>query len=100
MGIFNEQSSYHPFARGIQGAPGVGFNLTADGNYDMIDKKLTNVGDWVSPNDAVTRKQLDNAEVGDIKADINFKNSYNIQNSAKRTFNQLKAGTKSLVTKK
>ena len=33
MGIFNEQTFDHPFSRGIQGAPGVGFNLTADGNY-------------------------------------------------------------------
>ena len=45
MGIFNEHSSnQHPFAKGLQGAPGVGFNLTADGNYDMVGKKLTNVG--------------------------------------------------------
>ena len=29
MGIFNEHSSTH-FAKGIHGAPGVGFNLTAD----------------------------------------------------------------------
>ena len=28
MGIFNEQSYNHPFARGIQGAPGVGFSLS------------------------------------------------------------------------
>ena len=98
MGIFNEQSNNHPFARGIQGAPGVGFNLSSSGDYDMINKKLRNVGDGVSPNDAVTRKQLDNAGVGDITANINLKNSYNIQNSAKRTFNQLKADTKSLVS--
>ena len=39
MGIFNEQSFDHPFARGIQGAPGVGFSLTTDGNYDMNNKK-------------------------------------------------------------
>ena len=38
MGIFNEQSFDHPFAKGIQGAPGVGFSLTADGNYDMNKK--------------------------------------------------------------
>ena len=63
MGIFNEQSYNHPFARGIQGSP--------------------------DPSDAVTRKQLDNAGVGDITADINLKNSYNIQNNKKRTFNQL-----------
>ena len=98
MGIFNEQSSNHPFARGIQGAPGVGFNLTTDGNYDMIGKKLTNVGDGTDPSDAVTRKQLDNAGVGDIAANINLKNSYNIQNSKKRTFDQLKADTESVVS--
>ena len=98
MGIFNEQSYNHPFARGIQGAPGVGFSLTADGNYDMTGKKLTNVGDGTDPSDAVTRKQLDNAGVGDITADIDLKNSYNIQNSKKRTFNQLKADTESLVS--
>ena len=98
MGIFNEHSYNHPFARGIQGAPGVGFSLTADGNYDMIGKKLTNVGDGTDPSDPVTRKQLDNAGVGDITADINLKNSYNIQNNKKRTFNQLKADPKSLVS--
>ena len=38
MGVFNEQSFDHPFARGIQGAPGVGFSLTEDGNYDMNKK--------------------------------------------------------------
>ena len=38
MGIFNEQSFDHPFAKGIQGASGVGFSLTADGNYDMNKK--------------------------------------------------------------
>ena len=98
MGIFNEQSYNHPFAREIQDAPGVGFSLTVDGNYDMTGKKLTNVGDGTDPSDAVTRKQLDNAGVGDITADIDLKNSYNIQNSKKRTFNQLKADTESLVS--
>ena len=39
MGIFNELSYSHPFVRGIQGAPGVGFSLTSDGNYDMVGKK-------------------------------------------------------------
>ena len=97
MGIFNEQSN-HSFARGIQGAPGAGFSLTADGNYDMLKRKLTNLGDGTDPNDAVTRKQLDSAGVGDITADIDLKNSYNIKNSAKRTFDQLKAATESLVS--
>ena len=42
MGIFNEQSFDHPFARGIQDAAGVGFNLTSSGDDDMINKKLRN----------------------------------------------------------
>ena len=64
----------------------------------MLKRKLTNLGDGTDSNDAVTRKQLDSAGVGDITADINLKNSYNIKNSKKRTFNQLKADTKSLVS--
>ena len=44
MAIFNEHSNNNPFARGIPGAPGVGFSLTSDGDYDMVGKKLTNVG--------------------------------------------------------
>ena len=98
MGIFNEQSNNHPFARGIQGAPRVGFHLTSSGDYDMVNKKLRNVGDGTDPNDAATRKQLDNAGVGDITADLDLKKSYNIQNGKKRTFNQLKADTESLVS--
>ena len=59
MGIFNEQSLDHPFSRGIQGAPGVGFSLTADGNYDMSAKKLTNVGAPTDDKDAATKKYVD-----------------------------------------
>ena len=51
MGIFNEHSSdQHPFAR---------FNLTADGNYDMVGKKLKNVGAPESDTDSATKKYVD-----------------------------------------
>ena len=45
MGIFNEHSNNQPksqqgFLRELQGSPGVGFNLTKDGNYDMVNRKL------------------------------------------------------------
>ena len=59
MGIFNEQSFDHPFAKGIQGAPGVGFSLTANGNYDMNKKRLTNVGAPSANTDAATKKYVD-----------------------------------------
>lgn len=98
MGIFNQQSHSHPFARGIQGASGVGFSLTADRNYDISGKKLTNVSDGDSPSDAVTRKQLDNVTFGSLTQDIDLKSRYNINNNANRTYNQLKLDTKTLVS--
>ena len=64
MGIFNEQSFDHPFAKGIQGAPGVGFSLTADGNYDINGKRLTNVGAPNSNTDAATKKNVDDNSSG------------------------------------
>ena len=63
MGIFNQHSNNQPkqqgFLRGMQGSPGVGFSLTKDGNYDMLNKKLKNVGEGVKSSDAVTKHQLE-----------------------------------------
>ena len=70
MGIFNEQSSGQQFAKGIQGAPGVGFNLTADGNYNMVNKKLTNVGSPTSNADAATKKHVDDNSGGGTSSNL------------------------------
>ena len=43
--------------RGLQGA---GFKITANGNYDLENKRLTNVADATGQDDAVTKSQLDN----------------------------------------
>ena len=62
MGIFNQHSINQPhqsFLRGIQGSPGIGFSLTKDGNYDMNNKKLKNVGEGVESSDAITKHQLE-----------------------------------------
>lgn len=85
IGIFNEHSSnQHQFAKGIQGAPGAGFNLTADCNYDMVSKKLTNVADGTDSNDAVTKKQLDDSGLGDsVSQDTDLKITYNVIKSKK-----------------
>ena len=64
MGILNEHSSGQQYARGIQGAPGVGFNLTEDGNYDMVNERLTNVGAPTSNTDAATKKYVDDNSGG------------------------------------
>ena len=85
MGIFNEHSSNHyQFAKGIQGAPGVGFNLTADGNYDMVGKKLTNVGAPTSDTDSATKKYVDTHSGGGktslltVDSNIDMKSQYRI----------------------
>ena len=87
MGIFNEHSSNHyQFAKGVQGAPGVGFNLTADGNYDMVGKKLTNVGTPTSDTDSATKKYVDTNSGGGktslltVDSNIDMKSQFLITN--------------------
>ena len=87
MGIFNEQTFDHPFAKGIQGAPGVGFSLTADGNYDINKKRLTNVGAPSNNTDAATKKYVDDNSSGSqtttrltVDSNIDMKDRYRILN--------------------
>ena len=87
MGIFNEQSLDHPFAKGIQGAPGVGFNLTSSGDYDMINKKLRNVGAPSVNSDAATKKYVDDNSTGTpstsrltVDSNIDMKDRFRILN--------------------
>ena len=87
MGIFNEQSLDHPFAKGIQGAPGVGFNLTSDGDYDMVNKKLRNVGAPSTNTDAATKKYVDDNSTGTpstsrltVDSNIDMKDRFRITN--------------------
>ena len=77
MSIFNQHSNNKPqhqsFLRGLRGSPGIGFSLTSDGNYDMKNKKLKNVGEGVESSDAVTKHQLETA----INSKINTSPSLN-----------------------
>ena len=43
---------------GPPGPPGVGYKLTADGNFDIDTKRLTNLAESVDDNDAVSLKVL------------------------------------------
>ena len=43
---------------GPPGVPGVGYKLTADGNFDIDTKRLTNLAESVDDNDAVSLKVL------------------------------------------
>ena len=94
MGIFNEQSFDHPFAKGIQGAPGVGFRLTADGNYDMNKKRLTNIGAPSDNTDAATKKYVDDnsssTDTSDLlKLDGTRKMTGNLDMNNNRIYNLL-----------
>lgn len=42
-----------------RGPPGVGFNLTSTGDYDIRSKKLCNVADATNQSDAVNLKTLE-----------------------------------------
>ena len=45
--------------RGEPGLPGIGFNLTDDGNFDLDSKRLTDVADPVDDGDVATKKYVD-----------------------------------------
>ena len=85
MGIFNEHSfgQQQYGGKGAQGAPGVGFNLTADGNYDMITKRLTNVGAPVTNTDSATKKYVDDNSAGKtslitVDSNIDMKSQFSV----------------------
>ena len=81
MGIHNDNSknlhssSYITHSNVIR-VPGIGFKLTSDGNYDIDNKKLTNVAEGTSGNHAINVNQMVNyisAGALDIQNTINFK---------------------------
>ena len=58
-GLLSDQSHQTANKYVQRGLPGVGFKLTDMGDYDMQNKKLTNVKSGTDPNDAVNKSQLD-----------------------------------------
>ena len=61
MGFWNgqSQSSQSVGGKGPRGPAGAGFKLTSAGNFNLENKKLTNVADATGGNEAVTKNQLD-----------------------------------------
>lgn len=98
MGIFNDQSAGQSFGKRIQGPPGIGFNLTQNGNYDLNDKKLTNIAEGTVSKDAIIKHELDTAMIDqrDNNQDTRLKDTYNVINS-KQTFNEMNTNRKTLV---
>lgn len=53
--------------RGSRGPPGNGFNITADGQYDIDNKRLCNVANPTEQNDAVTVQVMQSAVQQEIR---------------------------------
>ena len=53
---------------GKDGLPGVGFKLTSSGDFDLQNKRLTNVAAGTGNSDAITKHQVD-ALKNQLKAD-------------------------------
>ena len=70
MGIFND-NIHNPHStpnvagrgergeKGERGPAGIGFKLNVNSNYDIDNKKLTNVAEGTDNSDAITKHQLD-----------------------------------------
>jgi len=58
-GQVQTQSSSREGEKGQKGDPGIGFNLTDDGNFDIDRKRLTDVAEPVDKNDAATKNYVD-----------------------------------------
>ena len=58
-GLLSDQSYQTANKYEQRGLPGIGFKLTDTGDYDMQNKKLTNVKSGTDSNDAVNKSQLD-----------------------------------------
>ena len=83
MGIFNDNSqnnntggSGQPGLPGQKGDPGIGFKLTADGNFDLDNKQIKNLSGGTDKSDAVNYGQLlEHTEI--------HQNNYHLQPSFK-----------------
>ena len=63
MGLFNEHSSTiktdSSITQGIPGPQGIGYKLDANGNFDIENKKLTNVKNGDENNDVMNKSQIE-----------------------------------------
>jgi len=66
MGVSNgqlqSQSDSGKGKKGEKGDPGIGFNLTDDGNFDLDGKRLTDVAGPKVNSDEATKNYVDNTD--------------------------------------
>ena len=67
MGVYNNIDKHSSGSMGKPGPPGQGFALTEDGNYDMENKKLTNVQNGDADGDVMVKSQIEGYVSGKTK---------------------------------
>ena len=58
-GILNHEDNHESGQIGSRGLPGIGFKVDADGNYDIENKKLTNVKYGDMDHDVMVKSQIE-----------------------------------------
>ena len=58
-GILNHDDNLDSSQVGQRGLPGIGYKLTSDGDYDIQNKKLTNVKNGDENNDVMNKSQIE-----------------------------------------
>ena len=58
-GVLNHDDIHGPGQIGPRGLPGIGFKVDAYGNYDIENKKLTNVQNGDADNDVMVKSQIE-----------------------------------------
>ena len=58
-GILNHEDIHGLGMVGARGLPGVGFKLDSNNNFDLENRKLTNLKFGTNPNDVISKTQLD-----------------------------------------
>ena len=58
-GILTHEDNHGSGQIGQRGKPGVGFILTSDGNFDIENKKLTNVQNGDMDHDVMVKSQIE-----------------------------------------
>ena len=73
--------------------------MDANNNYDIENRKLTNVGEGTASSDAITKRQFDTAmtDKHDNNQNIDLKGTYNVINSKQQTFGEMNASRNTLV---
>ena len=67
-GLLSESTSSQGGKDGKDGLPGVGFKLTSVGDFDLQNKRLTNVAEGTEKSDSATKHQVDTLKI-QLKAD-------------------------------